>query len=199
LSALQLLYYHLGSLLLKILEENPMEQGQVKLNETNSARGRDVVRDAVAARRPPQYAGMPRSPSNAGPCMVPWSLWQGTVDAVTVPWSLRPVPRVPSSRAGWRRRLTPLARWPPHVAAHTPPPRPYRDPTTTTRLGAQEVHTTASHPVIKGRCRPSSREHLSPRRGRHCCRHLAPCSAYCRDLLIASSLPSCTVRACTPV
>jgi hypothetical protein len=60
--------------LLKILEENPMEQGQVKLNQTNSACTRDVVRDAVAARRPPQYAGMPRSPSNADPCMVPWSL-----------------------------------------------------------------------------------------------------------------------------
>jgi hypothetical protein len=52
LSALQLLYYHLESLLLKILEENPVKQGQVKLNRANRAHARDVVRDAVAARRP---------------------------------------------------------------------------------------------------------------------------------------------------
>jgi hypothetical protein len=146
---------------------------------------------------PPQYACTPRFPSDR------WSVRDALVTVARYGWrSLEPW--VCATRSVLMRWLA----MPPHAIGSTgvvrcrpnpAVPRPYRDPTTTTRLGVQEIHTTASRPVRKGRCRPSSREHPSPRRGRHCYRRWAPCSAYCRDRLIASRLPSCTARACTPV
>jgi hypothetical protein len=72
LRALQLLYYYLGSLLLKILEENPVEQGQVNLNRTNRAHACDVVRTAVVARRPAtirRHAEVPLRPPVRAWCL----------------------------------------------------------------------------------------------------------------------------------